>query len=79
MQLYVIYGDCGGLYANYEWDNLWGPRLIRIRGGGIVEPEDRGKGCGRQKLAWKAASLVQEPSFFVVVLFPFMMREKGAI
>ena len=32
-----------------------------------------------QELARKAASLVQETFLFVVVLFPFMMREKGAV
>ena len=31
-----------------------------------------------QEPARKVASLIQEVSFFVVVVFPFIMEEKGA-
>ena len=45
----------------------------------VVEPEDRGKGSGMQELTRTSASLAQETSFFVIVLFPFMMTGKGAV
>ena len=45
----------------------------------IVDPDDRGRGSGMKELARKAASHVQETYLFVVVLSPFLMREKGAV